>query len=126
MPGRRHAQDLYVLPQGPAGGLLRGERSRDVPSGGRRLRGSRSVDGGVRLAHCSPRELLEERGSRLHKLRHTYASLLAALSEPMPNVMAQLGHADPKFTLRVYAHQMRRGDEDLSRVKRNPDPPLGG
>ena len=25
-------------------------------------------------------------------------------------VMAQLGHTDPAFTLRVYAHAMRRGD----------------
>ena len=26
--------------------------------------------------------------------------------------MEQLGHTDPKFTLRVYAHAMRFSDED--------------
>jgi HTH-like domain len=29
----------------------------------------------------------------------------------------QLGHADPKFTLRVYAHQMRRGNDERARLK---------
>ena len=26
--------------------------------------------------------------------------------------MAQMGHADPKFTRKVYAHVMRRGEEE--------------
>ncbi|MGZ4269149.1 MAG: hypothetical protein ACXVSX_08045 [Solirubrobacteraceae bacterium] len=30
--------------------------------------------------------------------------------------MAQLGHADPKFTLRIYAHQMRRGEDERARL----------
>ena len=42
------------------------------------------------------------------KLRHTFASMLIALGKDPACVMAQLGHADPKFTLRVYTHVMRR------------------
>ena len=32
-------------------------------------------------------------------------------------MMQQLGHADPGFTLRVYAHAMRRDDGDKERLK---------
>jgi hypothetical protein len=31
--------------------------------------------------------------------------------------MAQLGHTDPGFTLRVYAHAMRRPEGDKERLK---------
>ena len=31
--------------------------------------------------------------------------------------MAQLGHADAGFTIRVYAHAMRRNDGDKERLK---------
>src|SRR4051812_36086397 len=51
-----------------------------------------------------------------HKLRHTFASILAALNRPMPDTIAQLGHTDPGFTLRVYAHTMRRGDDERERL----------
>ena len=47
------------------------------------------------------------RGVTPHKLRHTYASVLIALGRDPRYVMEQLGHTDPKFTLRVYAHAMR-------------------
>jgi integrase len=58
-------------------------------------------------------ELLERRGQAPlprgpHKLRHTFASVLIATGEDPASVMAQLGHTDPKFTLRVYTHMMRR------------------
>jgi integrase len=69
-------------------------------------------------------KLLDEReqhplqaGVTAHKLRHTFASILAALNRPMPDVMAQLGHTDPKFTLRVYAHAMRRGEDERARLR---------
>jgi hypothetical protein len=32
-------------------------------------------------------------------------------------VMRQLGHTDPAFTLRVYAHAMRRNEEERARLK---------
>ena len=64
-------------------------------------------------------KLLAERGEHplpvgvtAHKLRHTFASMLIALGKDPAYVMAQLGHADPKFTLRVYTHMMRRGDDE--------------
>jgi integrase len=57
------------------------------------------------------------RGVTPHKLRHTFASILAALNRPMPEVMAQLGHVDPGFTLRVYAHVMRFSDDERERLR---------
>jgi integrase len=56
-------------------------------------------------------------GLTAHKLRHTFASILAALNTPMPEVIAQLGHTDPAFTLRVYAHMMRRDQDELDRLR---------
>ncbi|MDP2711959.1 MAG: site-specific integrase [Solirubrobacteraceae bacterium] len=52
-----------------------------------------------------------------HKLRHTYASILIAIGEDPASVMAQLGHTDPKFTLRVYTHLMRRDPEERQRLQ---------
>lgn len=43
-----------------------------------------------------------------HKLRHSYCSLLAACGYDPPTIMASMGHSDASFTLRVYAHGMRR------------------
>lgn len=69
-------------------------------------------------------KLLEERrqtplphGVTPHKLRHTFASILIATGEDPASVMAQLGHTDPKFTLRVYTHIMRRGPAERARLK---------
>lgn len=69
-------------------------------------------------------ELLERRGSTPlprgltpHKLRHTFASVLIACGEDPASVMAQIGHTDPKFTLRVYTHTMRRGPAERARLK---------
>ena len=52
-----------------------------------------------------------------HKLRHTFCSLLLALGKDPVYVMGQLGHTDAKFTLRVYAHQMRRGEDEKTRLR---------
>lgn len=52
-----------------------------------------------------------------HKLRHTFASLLVALGNDPASVMAQLGHTDPAFTLRVYAHVMRRDQGERERLR---------
>jgi len=69
-------------------------------------------------------ELLAERGAQPlplgitpHKLRHTFASILVAIGKDPTYVMHQLGHTDPAFTLRVYAHMMRRSDEERERLK---------
>lgn len=70
-------------------------------------------------------QLLGERGHvplplglTTHKLRHTFASILIACGEDPASVMAQLGHTDPKFTLRVYTHMMRRGPAERARLKK--------
>jgi integrase len=69
-------------------------------------------------------ELLAERGGQPlpvgitpHKLRHTFASILVAIGKDPTYVMNQLGHTDPAFTLRVYAHMMRRSEEERERLK---------
>jgi integrase len=74
------------------------------------------------VAHAN--ELLAKRGETplpegvsAHKLRHTFASILYVRGEDPPYVMAQLGHTDAGFTLRVYAHAMRRDEGDKERLK---------
>ncbi len=69
-------------------------------------------------------ELLECRGHvplpkglSAHKLRHTFASVLIACGEDPASVMAQLGHTDPGFTLRVYTHAMSRDPAERARLK---------
>ena len=43
--------------------------------------------------------------------------MLVACGEDPAAVMAALGHTDPKFTLRVYAHVMRREPGERERLK---------
>lgn len=52
-----------------------------------------------------------------HKLRHTFTSILIAIGEDPSSVMAQLGHTDPKFTLKVYTHMMARSPDERARLK---------
>jgi integrase len=52
-----------------------------------------------------------------HKLRHTFASILVAIGKDPTYVMQQLGQKDPAFTLRVYAHTVRRNEEERERLK---------
>ncbi len=51
-----------------------------------------------------------------HGLRHTFASLLFEAGATVPYVMAQLGHADPKVTLGIYAHVLRRKGDTGARL----------
>ena len=69
-------------------------------------------------------ELLARRGQdplpngvTAHKLRHTFTSILFVRGEDPAFVMQQLGHTDAAFTLRVYAHAMRRDAGDKERLK---------
>lgn len=52
-----------------------------------------------------------------HSLRRTFASLLFALGRTAPEVMDQLGHTDPKLTLRIYARAMRRDAGESQRLR---------
>ena len=45
-----------------------------------------------------------------HDLRRTFASVMFALSEPLPNVMADGGWSEPGTPLKVYAATMRRDE----------------
>ena len=51
-----------------------------------------------------------------HALRHTFASLLFEAGATVPYVMAQLGHADPRVTLGIYAHVLRRRGDTGARM----------
>ena len=70
-----------------------------------------------------PNERLEEAGQaplpRLspHALRRTWASVMFALGEWIPIVMAEGGWADPKVALTVYAHAMRRDDAENAALR---------
>jgi integrase len=52
-----------------------------------------------------------------HSLRRTFASLLFAIGEPPPYVMAQMGHRTPNLTLAIYAREMSRRDGESERLK---------
>jgi integrase len=67
------------------------------------------------LAECEEQPLPQ--GVTPHKLRHTFCSVLIALGGDPATVMGQLGHTDPKSTLHVYTHAMRRGDEERQALR---------
>jgi integrase len=52
-----------------------------------------------------------------HSLRRTYASLLFAIGETAPYVMAQMGHTTAHLTLTVYARHMARRDGEPERLR---------
>ncbi|HIF92060.1 MAG TPA: hypothetical protein EYQ60_02880, partial [Myxococcales bacterium] len=51
---------------------------------------------------------------RLHDARHTWASHAVAAGKNIRWISDQIGHADPAFTLRTYAHLMPEEETDLS------------
>jgi integrase len=76
----------------------------------------------------NPLEPLPE-GLTPHSLRRTFASLLFALGESPPYVMAQMGHTTAAFTLAIYAREMGRRDgepERLRAITSRPLPPIAG
>jgi hypothetical protein len=52
-----------------------------------------------------------------HSLRRTFLSLLLATGAEVPYVMQQVGHADPKLTLSVYAQVMFRREGERERLQ---------
>jgi len=95
----------------------------------RTLRGGPRTKDNIRLRVLKPvlaraAALLEQRGQASlpsgitpHSLRHTFASLLFAIGEGPVSVMRMLGHTDPAFTLRVYAHTMSREPGERERLR---------
>ena len=51
---------------------------------------------------------------KFHALRHTYASLLIEQGENIKYVQNQLGHASPTVTLNVYAHLMKKENQEAA------------
>lgn len=51
-----------------------------------------------------------------HSLRRTFASVLYALGEAPPYVMAQMGHTSPNLALAIYAKAMDRRDGEPDRL----------
>lgn len=52
-----------------------------------------------------------------HALRRTFASVLFAIGETPPYVMAQMGHTTANLTLAIYARQMDRRDGEPERLR---------
>lgn len=55
-------------------------------------------------------------GVRFHDLRHTHATLLFASNIDAVAVASRLGHAKADTTLRIYAHALKRRDEDSAQA----------
>jgi integrase len=94
------------------------------PTGGGRRRTSDNLRGLLHQVFDRADVLLDRRGHvplpkglSAHKLRHTFASILIATGEDPISVMADLGHTDPGFTLRVYGHRMSRDPGERRRLK---------
>ena len=51
---------------------------------------------------------------RLYDLRHSSATLLLAHGVKAKVISERLGHADPAFTLRVYAHALQTMQQDAT------------
>jgi integrase len=52
-----------------------------------------------------------------HSLRRMFISVLLALGKPVPYVMRQAGHTDPKVTLSIYAQVMDYAPGELERLR---------
>ena len=64
-------------------------------------------------------QLAQIEGTRIHDLRHTYASILASAGQSLPIIGALLGHTQPATTAR-YAHlfddAQRRATEEAAEI----------
>ena len=57
-------------------------------------------------ATASRRRYVTTRKEGIHQLRHYYASVMLAGGVSIKELAEYLGHSDPAFTLRVYAHML--------------------
>lgn len=52
-----------------------------------------------------------------HSLRRTFATVLYALGETPPVVMAEMGHTSPALALRLYAQAIRLSDDERAQLR---------
>jgi integrase len=78
---------------------------------------------GARVHHDTPSKWFRRfadahgfEGVRFHDLRHTHATILLASNIDAVAVATRLGHRNATTTLQVYAHALRRRDEDAARA----------
>ena len=57
-----------------------------------------------------------------HTLRHTFISFLLEAEASPRHVMGQVGHRDPKTTLRIYAHLLKRDRSGVGEGARRTHP----
>ena len=69
------------------------------------------MDGAITLA--------EIKRLTLHKLRHTFASLLLSRGVALTKVSRLLGHRDPVITLKIYAHFIQDKKNDVQELARS-------
>lgn len=53
---------------------------------------------------------------RLHDLRHTHATIALKAGVPIKVITERLGHEDPAFTMKQYAHVIPGMQADAARV----------
>lgn len=100
--------DAYVFPtRGGGQQTTHNLRARVVNKAAEKARETMTSEGGTFPEKITP-----------HSLRRTFATVLFALGEPHPDVMAEMGHVDASLTLSVYAQAMALSDDE-KRALRN-------
>jgi len=112
-----HAElHAYRTQTAPSPGALVFGNDRGQPQSATNIR-RRVLASAVEIAnHANPIEPLPEHLTP-HSLRRTFASLLFALGESPPYVMAQMGHTTANLTLAIYAREMSRRDGEPQRLQ---------
>jgi integrase len=96
-----------TLPQGEPGGKPATVRLIFTTQRGRALRRGDYAPAWARAAAG------RAGGGGFHSLRHHFASVLLAAGVDIRKLAAYLGHNDPAFTLRTYAHLMSDGGDSM-------------
>ena len=103
--------DDFVFPTGARSPAGHRQRAAALPR-------SRAVEKAMRQPAQARRGAPALQGITPHSLRcNCYISLLLATGAEVPYVMRQVGHADPKVTLSIYAQVMYRGEGERERLK---------
>jgi integrase len=102
-------------PGGFVFGTARGGRQRSVSSVKQRILAPAIDLANERLAAAGEAPL--PNGITPHSLRRAFVSLLYALGQDPPSVMAEMGHTDPGLALRIYAQSMPRDDAERARIQ---------